>query len=49
MTTHPGYPADYLDLFKCREKGVCFHCQKNPAPVSWRATRYAPSASESTG
>jgi len=31
MTTHPGYPADYLDLFKCREKGVCFHCQKNPA------------------
>ena len=31
MTTHPGYPANYLDLFKCRETGTCWHCQVNPA------------------
>ena len=31
MTTHPGYPAGYLDLFKCRETGTCWHCGTNPA------------------
>ena len=31
MTTHPGYPVGYLDLFKCRKLGLCWHCGTNPA------------------
>ena len=31
MTQHPGYPVGYLDLFKCRETGTCWWCQKRPA------------------
>ena len=31
MTAHPGYPPGYLDLFKCRELGICWHCQTRPA------------------
>ena len=31
MSTHPGYPTGYLDVFKCRELGRCWHDQKNDA------------------